>query len=832
LVNVVNNNPAAQSYKELFDDSVLNKTAYIDSISLLGDFFSKQPSLVGRGKGETLFEILTAPSKASPYSLEGQLQFLLDQWGNLLGEDIIRRILRAIDYVREEVIRLHGGFGDSHPILEAPTYGGAYSEYERYSPDKEWMPRLVLIAKNSYVWLEQLSRKYKFWVKTLDQIPDEELDLLRDRGFTGLWLIGLWERSRASQRIKQRMGDADAVASAYSLHSYDIANDLGGWEALNNLRARAWQRGIRLSADMVPNHMGIDSNWVIQHPDWFLSLPYPPYPSYSFNSENLSDDERVGVIIEDHYYSKTDASVVFKRFDRYTGDVRYVYHGNDGTSFPWNDTAQLDYSKAEVREAVIQTILHVARNFPVIRFDAAMTLAKKHIQRLWFPEPGEGGAIPSRAEHGMTRTDFDAAIPQEFWREVVDRVAVEVPDTLLLAEAFWMLEGYFVRTLGMHRVYNSAFMHMLRDEDNAKYRMAIKNTLEFDPQILKRYVNFMNNPDEKTAVEQFGNGDKYFGIATVLSTLPGLPMFGHGQVEGFREKYGMEFRKPKLDETPDEGLIGGHEWKIFPLLHRRYLFANVEQFLLYDFFTADGHVDENVFAYSNSFQDERGLVIYHNKFADTRGWIKTSAAYLDKLTGDLRQKSLAEGLSLPFEGFVIFKDYVTHLEYIRSCAELWEKGLYLELGAYQHHTFMDFRFVESSEWELVNRALNSAGVESMQAKFDEMFGVKEEVRSGKEEVEKIKKPRKKAVKKKNANPSASLRAGSKTKKTVVKKAVAKNSAKRKAKKTVVKKAVAKKSTKRKTETTADKKTIFEKAAKTTAKTSVPSKKAVKKKRST
>jgi hypothetical protein len=47
---------------------------------------------------------------------------------------------------------------------------------------------------------------------------------------------------------------------------------------------------------------------------------------------------------------------------------------------------------------------------------------------------------------------------------VVDRVAQEVPDTLLLAEAFWLMEGYFVRTLGMHRVYNSAFMNMLRDE--------------------------------------------------------------------------------------------------------------------------------------------------------------------------------------------------------------------------------------------------------------------------------------------------------------------------------------------------------------------------------
>jgi len=231
--------------------------------------------------------------------------------------------------------------------------------------------------------------------------------------------------------------------------------------------------------------------------------------------------------------------VVFRRVDRRTGSVRYVYHGNDGTSTPWNDTAQLNYLNPELREAVIQTILRVARQFPVIRFDAAMTLAKKHYQRLWFPEPGTGGTIPSRAEHAMTREQFDALMPEEFWRQVVDRVALEAPDTLLLAEAFWMMEGYFVRTLGMHRVYNSAFMNMLRDEENAKYRSVIKNTLEFDPEILKRYVNFMNNPDERTAIDQFGKEDKYFGICTLMATLPGLPMFGHGQIEGFAERYGM-----------------------------------------------------------------------------------------------------------------------------------------------------------------------------------------------------------------------------------------------------------------------------------------------------
>ena len=770
-----NANPAVNPLLDLVDDEPLEPTAYKALIASLNTFFANavKENPESRGGGESLFELLRAPSEASPNSLEGQLQYILDQWGYLLGESFTTRIVRGMDFLREEVIRQNLGHGDFKADVPVAAYaGGEYHEYERYSPDKDWMPRLVLIAKNSYVWLEQLSHKYGRWIKTLDQIPDEELDLLRDRGFTGLWLIGLWERSSASQRIKQRMGDADAVASAYSLHSYDIAEDLGGWSALENLRYRAWQRGVRLSADMVPNHMGIDSQWVMEHPDWFLSLPYSPYPSYSFNSENLSDDPRVGIYLEDHYYDKTDAAVVFQRRDDQTGDARYVYHGNDGTSFPWNDTAQLDYLKAEVREAVIQTILHVARNFPVIRFDAAMTLAKKHIQRLWFPEPGSGGAIPSRSEHGMTRAEFDAAIPEEFWREVVDRVAAEVPDTLLLAEAFWLLEGYFVRTLGMHRVYNSAFMHMLRDEDNAKYRLAIKNTLEFDPQILKRYVNFMNNPDEKTAIEQYGNGDKYFGVATVLSTLPGLPMFGHGQVEGFREKYGMEFRKPKWDETPDEGLIAGHNWKIFPILHRRHLFADVEQFFLYDLFTADGSVDENVFAYSNVFNDERGLVLCHNRFADTRGWIKTSAVYLDKGTGDVRQKSLAEALGLPFEGYVIFKDYVTHLEYIRSNEELWQQGMYVELHAYQHHVFMDWRFVDDERWRDIYVALNGAGVESMQAKWDEMFGVKED--QVLEEV-KVKKPRKKAVAKKAETKEKASRKKSIAKKLPVKKSVSKKS---------------------------------------------------------
>jgi hypothetical protein len=293
-----------------------------------------------------------------------------------------------------------------------------------------------------------------------------------------------------------------------------------------------------------------------------------------------------------------------------------------------------------------------------------------------------------------------------------------------------MLEGYFVRTLGMHRVYNSAFMNMLRDEDNAKYRSVMKNTLEFDPEILKRYVNFMNNPDERTAVDQFGKEDKYFAVCTLMSTIPGLPMFGHGQVEGFQEKYGMEYRRAYWDEQPDTWLIGRHEREIFPLLHRRYLFSGVDHFLLYDFFSTDGSVNEDVFAYSNRAGDERSLVVVLNKYATVRGWIRTSVTYSVKTgQGDertLTQQTLGEGLGLTAQDdyFCIFRDHGSGLEFIRNSREMSKQGLYLELDAYKTHVFLDFREVQDNEWHhYANLAayLSGHGVPNIEEALRETF---------------------------------------------------------------------------------------------------------------
>ncbi len=722
LLRLANENPAFEPFNFLFDDRDLRASVEVEAaLAALELAFKSMP---GFGPdGEDLLTMLRAPMKASPYSLAGQLDFMRKRWGMIIGNKM-RKLLGGVDMLAEEDKPFFPGPGPTRVL----SYEQLDKEYERFSEDKDWMPRVVMIAKSTLVWLDQLSKAYGRPITTLDAIPDEELDVMAHRGFNALWLIGLWERSAASRRIKELCGNPEAAASAYSLFDYEIANELGGWAALENLRGRAAWRGIRLAADMVPNHTGIDSAWVRERPGLFIQRDTPPFPGYSFTGENLSSDGRIGLWLEDHYYDRRDAAVVFKRVDFASGHTSYIYHGNDGTSMPWNDTAQIDFLKPEAREAVRERILHVARNFPIIRFDAAMIMAKRHFRRLWYPEPGHGGDIASRGEYALPGDEFNARMPEEFWREVVDLCAAEAPDTLLLAEAFWMMEGYFVRTLGMHRVYNSAFMNMLKNKENRKYRETIKNTQEFDKDILKRFVNFMNNPDEDTAVAQFGKDDHYFGVCTLMATLPGLPMFGHGQVEGLTEKYGMEYRRAYKDERPDSSIVERHEREIFPILKKRYLFSGVEDFLLYDFITADGGVNQDVFAYSNGSGRERALVIFNNAWERASGSLQHSCPFAHKRADGGKEqlsRTLAQGLGLSGKGdhFLIMREQRSNLWYLRHADDIAGRGLYAVIDGFQCQVFLDIQ--ERADDELGSYAklcgrLAGAGVPDLSAALQDV----------------------------------------------------------------------------------------------------------------
>jgi len=134
-------NPAFAPFAELFDDSNLKRdTAYLAVIGALRTFFDKEPPF--GPFSQSLVEMLRSPAVAVPHSLPGQLEYIREHWGLLLGR-YLYRLLSSLDLIKEEEKITFLGPGPA----EVYRFKGLELEAERFSPDREWMPRLVLMAK-------------------------------------------------------------------------------------------------------------------------------------------------------------------------------------------------------------------------------------------------------------------------------------------------------------------------------------------------------------------------------------------------------------------------------------------------------------------------------------------------------------------------------------------------------------------------------------------------------------------------------------------------------------------------------------------------------------
>jgi len=544
-----------------------------------------------------------------------------------------------------------------------------------------WQKCLVIIAKNTPVWLSQLSKEYHQSIQTLDQIPDIELERLGALGITGLWLIGIWERSPASKKIKHLYGNEQRIASAYSILDYSISKDLGGDNALMELKTRALKYGIRLACDIVPNHTAIDSPWLLKNPELYINTEEKPFPAWTFESPNLSADPEVSIILEDGYYTQASTAEAFQYKSKKKDQPLYIFHGNDGTSMPWNDTAQLNYLNPKTREIMKALIIEVARKFKIVRMDAAMTLVKTHFKRLWYPDAGENTIFPRNSNY-LSQSEFDDLMPDEFWSEVMHALSKEVPDTFVIAEAFWMMEKYLVDSLGMHAVYNSAFLNRLRLKENKFLREDLIEIIEDNPKILGNFVNYLTTPDEIPAADEYGKGKRYFGSCGLMAILPGIPLFGHGQFEGLVEQYGMDFSQPLREERYDFDLINEHKKLISPLLHQRYRFSDPKNFAIFDFTDHTGRFNANVLVFFNEVSTYKSLIIFNNQDKAISGYIKKTAQIKNTILKDLTQLLVTNNNPI-----VTLKELRFELEISLSVEELKSKGISINLTPYEFLVF-------------------------------------------------------------------------------------------------------------------------------------------------
>ena len=118
----------------------------------------------GRAAGN-LLELLRAPARHAPTSLAGQLRYIREHWPALLGDDLgglLDRLDVAIGVLTEEERGLHLRFGggDRCRANRATARSSRASRRRRSAsaPTRTGCRGVVLIAKSTYVWLDQLSQ--------------------------------------------------------------------------------------------------------------------------------------------------------------------------------------------------------------------------------------------------------------------------------------------------------------------------------------------------------------------------------------------------------------------------------------------------------------------------------------------------------------------------------------------------------------------------------------------------------------------------------------------------------------------------------------------------
>src|SRR5512139_3101382 len=355
---------------------------------------------------------------------------------------------------------------------------------------------------NARVWLTELSRKLGR-AATLDDVPDAELDRLKELGFDWVWFLSVWQTGPAAQAISRSnpewhrefeetlpdLKDEDIAGSGFAIQNYTVHCDLGGNAALARLRKRLQQRGLKLMLDFVPNHMAPDHPWIDEHPDYFV------------------------------HGSETDLARSPRNYCRVqtkNGPLVLAY-GRDPYFEGWPDTLQLNYGTPATQEAMMGELVKIAGQCDGVRCDMAMLVLPDVFERTW----------------GM-RSEL-------FWPKATQRVRKQVPNFSFMAEVYWDLE-WTLQQQGFDYTYDKRLYDRLRDGQARPVREHFHAGLDYQ----NKLVRFLENHDEPRAAATFPlEVHQAAAIITFLS--PGLRFFHQGQFEGRKKRI-----SPHLCRGPNE----------------------------------------------------------------------------------------------------------------------------------------------------------------------------------------------------------------------------------------------------------------------------------------
>jgi hypothetical protein len=363
-------------------------------------------------------------------------------------------------------------------------------------------PYPALYQINTRVWLTEISRTLGR-PATLDDIPDTELDRLAKTGFDWIWFLSVWQTGLAAQRVSRQnpewrrefqetlpdLKEEDIPGSGFAITGYRVHQHLGGDAALARLRQRLQHRGLRLMLDFVPNHMGPDHPWAMDHPEYFV-------PGTEADLARAPQN--------------------YTRVKGKHGDMILAY-GRDPYFAGWPDTLQLNYGNPATQEAMIGELLKIAGQCDGVRCDMAMLVLPEVFERTW------GIKAPL------------------FWPKATERVRHKVPGFCFMAEVYWDME-WTMQQQGFDYAYDKRLYDRLREGHARPVREHFHAGLDYQTKLAR----FLENHDEPRAAATFSTEvHKAAAVITFLS--PGLRFFHQGEFEGRKKRI-----SPHLGRAPQE----------------------------------------------------------------------------------------------------------------------------------------------------------------------------------------------------------------------------------------------------------------------------------------
>ncbi len=373
---------------------------------------------------------------------------------------------------------------------------------------RSWPRYPVIYEINTWVWLDELSRRYNRPL-TLSTVPAEEWGLLSSFGFDAIWLMGVWERSPAGIAIanhnqglladfRRALPDfrfEDNVGSPYCIRRYVVDKHLGGPEGLAVARKELARRGLRLILDFVPNDVAPDHPWVLHHPEYFIQG----------NEEDLRREPTSFV----------------------AAGGRVLACGRDPCFPAWPDVLQLNAFQPALRQAVIGTLSNIADQSDGVRCDMAMLLINSIFEHTWANRAGPRPAT-------------------EYWQDVIRAVQGTHPDFLFVAEAYWDRE-WELQQQGFDYCYDKRLYDRLEHGSAEGVRLHLCADLAYQ----ERLVRFIENHDEPRALSVF-SPPKELAVAVTIATIPGARLFHEGQFEGRKIRLPVFLgRRPVEPVDPD-----------------------------------------------------------------------------------------------------------------------------------------------------------------------------------------------------------------------------------------------------------------------------------------